>query len=218
MKGFFAQLWKGFQILCVTAVVLVAVLAIYLFATGALSKDRVTAAWLALRGKTPEPKVPTPESVDAEWKKLEDTREKTELTLRKREEELKSLEARTKLDLAQLEIERRTLNDARAEAEKSFEALKKERAEFEAKKIDAVTKSNLPIFEEMKGQDLSALMAGWPDADVIKYLRLLSPEKAAEVLKVMGQAPKDSPWKVLPENAPKGTKNRYEKIADALKG
>lgn len=214
MSGFLAQAWKGFQLICVTAVLLLAVLAIWLFATGSLSKGRVNSAWQALRGKKPEPGPGVPGPIEEEWKKLEEHRAKTELTLRKREEELKNLETRTKLDLAQLEIERQNLNAAREEAEKMIAAVKKEKDDLAAKKIDAVTQTNLTIFEEMKGQDLSALMAGWSDnAEVIRYLRLLSADKAAEVLKAMGL--QGSPWRKLPEG---GGPTRYDRIVEALKG
>jgi flagellar motility protein MotE (MotC chaperone) len=212
MKKMLIQAGLALMILCTSTVLILGGLGLLFLMNGTLTKERLRSAWAELRGKKEAPKPVEPATVEEEWAKLEETRARIELTLRKREEELKSLEARTKLDLAQIEIDRRALEESRAAAEKALAELKKEREAFEQKKIDAVTKANLPIFEEMKGQDLSALMAGWSDADVIRYLRLLSPEKAADVLKAMGQ--QGSPWREAPKN---GGPTRYQQIATALK-
>lgn len=210
MKHLLSGLWKLAQVACVAVVLLIAILAVSI----APSKERLRGAYAALQGRRTEGPPPPRTGIEEEWRKLEESRAKAEESQRRREEELRRLQDLSAVELARLDQERKRLELARKDAEKARADAKKERDELEKKKIDQVTESNLTIFEEMKGQEVATIMTGWTDPEIVRYLRLLSPEKAAQVLRAM-QAD-GSPYRTLPPDAPKGTTTRLERLVPML--
>ncbi len=187
MKELLGHLWKGLQVGSVTLLVLLLGLALYLFFSGTVTSDGIERAMTALREEpAPEPE-PIPKDLEAEWNKIRKVRERQERTYRIREEELKSVEDKSRLDLQRMEKEREDLEKLRIEAGESLAVSKKERKALLAEKIDAVTEANLPIFNKMKGQELADLMLSWRDNEIVRYLWLLPATKSAEVLRAMQQ-------------------------------
>ncbi|MBI2900353.1 MAG: hypothetical protein HYY17_09215 [Planctomycetes bacterium] len=215
MSHFISQMWKLAQIVCVAIVVLVGLLAIWLAWTGSISRERLRGAYGALQGRRSEPPGAVRPAEEEEWRRIEETRSRMDTTHLKREVEWHKLHDMTEVELARLESERKKIEEARAEMEKEKAALKKERLDLDARKTSQAQEANLPIYEEMKGQDLAALMTGWDDKEIVQTLRLLSPEKAAQVLRSMSDAA--SPYRQRPPTPPAGFKTRYELIADAMR-
>ena len=108
-------------------------------------------------------------------------------TFATREEELKSFQDKTRLDLQRMEKDREDLEKLRAQASLDLASAKAERKLLTEEKIDAVTEANLPIFSKMEGQELADLMVSWKDPEIVRYLRLLKASKSAEVLQAMQQ-------------------------------
>ncbi|GEM_PF-3459916 len=210
MKGLLGQLGKLVQIVCTAVVLLLLLLAMWLVPSGKLSRERLRAAYAGLQGKKAETPPSESPKTDEEWRRIEETRLRSETAHRRREEELRRMQDLTAVESARLDEERRRIDAARSESDKLRAALKKERDSLESKKIDQATEANLPIFEQIEGQDLAALMFGWDDKEIVRYLRLLSPEKSAEVLGAM-QA-EGSAWRTPDKDAPKGTPTRFERI------
>lgn len=213
MKGFLGFLWKLAQVASVGVLLVLLVAGGVLWAGGKLKRDRLKAAFEAYRGKEVEPPAPPKGSLEEEWRKVEQARADMERSYRKRDEELKKLRDLEQLDLAQLQIERERLETVRAAAEKAEAAAKTEKEELQKKKIDSVTEANLPIYETMRGQELTSIMQKWDEKEIVRYLRLFSPKKASEVLRAMQQ---DAAYTTVAKDAPKGTQPRFDLIVAEL--
>lgn len=178
-----------------TGGLLVAVAAV-LFATGALTAERLRAAAEALRAPAPAAAPPAAPPAAAPSGDLE------------------ALEAFVSARLLQLEREREELERRRRELR---EAEGRARREAEGRAVaaaEAELTANVPIFSRLEGADLAALLRGWDDATIVRYLRALRPSKAAEVLEALRTGPE---FKEEFRRAAPGRKPRLEAILEEFR-
>jgi len=167
---FLGTLLRVYAAVAAFGVALVAALVGVLFATGALSGERLRQAVSALRSSpsapvdTPAPKaVPAPDGTDA------------------RAQELRRLETRLAARVGQMESERRALEAERARLRGSREDREvRAAAEFDA---------NVAILSRLEGAAVAEAMKGWDDATFVRYLRAFRASKAAEVLEAIRTDP-----------------------------
>jgi hypothetical protein len=178
-----------------TGGLLVAVAAV-LFATGALTAERLRAAAEALRAPAPAAAPPAAPPAAAPSGDLE------------------ALEAFVSARLLQLEREREELERRRRELR---EAEGRARREAEGRAVaaaEAELTANVPIFSRLEGADLAALLRGWDDATIVRYLRALRPSKAAEVLEALRTGPE---FEEEFRRAAPGRKPRLEAILEEFR-
>lgn len=187
MKVLLGHVWKGVQVGSVTLLALLFFFGLYLFFSGTVNRENLDRAMTALKEEPAPLPEPVPKDLEAEWDKIRKIRERQERTFQIREQELKSVEDKSRLDLQRMEKEREDLEKLRKEANASLAEAKKERKALLEEKIDTVTEANLPIFNKMKGQELADLMLSWRDNEIVRYLWLLPASKSAEVLRAMQQ-------------------------------
>lgn len=187
MKAMLGQAWKGLQVGSVTLVAILLALILFLTISGTVTLEGLDRARTAMATKPVPPPEPVPKDLQAEWEKIRAVRERMDRTFATREEELKSFQDKTRLDLQRMEKDREDLEKLRAQANLDLASAKAERKLLTEEKIDAVTEANLPIFSKMEGQELADLMVSWKDPEIVRYLRLLKASKSAEVLQAMQQ-------------------------------
>lgn len=155
--------------------VLVAAVAAVLWATGSVTADRLRAAAEALRAPAPAVRTasaaaPAAPSAGAA-------------------PELEVLEAFVSARLLELKRAREDLERQRREVREAQARVRKEGEARAAAAVEAELAANVPIFSRLEGADLAALLRGWEDAAIVRYLRALRPSKAAEVLEALRTGP-----------------------------
>lgn len=178
-----------------TGVLLVAVAAV-LFATGALTAERLRAAAEALRAPAPAAAPPAAPPAAAPAGDLE------------------ALEAFVSARLLQLEREREELERRRRELREAEGRARREAEGRAAAAAEAELTANVPIFSRLEGADLAALLRGWDDATIVRYLRALRPSKAAEVLEALRTGPE---FEEEFRRAAPGRKPRLEAILEEFR-
>ncbi|HXG59740.1 MAG TPA: hypothetical protein VNO22_00060, partial [Planctomycetota bacterium] len=129
-------------------------------------------------------------------------------------DDLEVLEAFVSARLLQLEREREDLERRRNEL-RAAEARARREAEGRAlAAAEAELAANVPIFSRLEGDALAALLRGWDDAQIVRYLRALRPSKAAEVLEALRTAPE---FEAEFRRAAPGKKPRLEGILEELR-
>jgi hypothetical protein len=211
MKEFFKGLLKAYAILAAYAVALAAIIVAALFWKGAVTGERVQAAFQALRASAParDPEAAKrPAGGIAEREQIVENR-----TL-----ELQKLEDRTVSRLSQLRAEQQALDAKVKEAAVAAAEAKKAQEDYAQAKSDAELSANVPILSRMEAPGIVSVLKSGDDARFVRYLRALRPGKAAEVLEALRTDPQfEEEFRRLPFEAPPGTKTRAERLNEEFK-
>ena len=212
MKNFILWLLKAYAVVAAYAVALLAVVVLVLIGNGALTGERIRAAFQTLRGRPGpvEPAVPATKPSDSIGER--------EQILEKRTQELQVLEERVATRLALIRAEQETLDRKRQEAAAAAVEAKKAQEELAQTKSDAELAANVPILSRMETPGIISVLKTGDDARFVRTLRALRPGKAAEVLEALRTDPQfEEEFRRVPPDAPPGTKTRFERISDELK-
>jgi hypothetical protein len=211
MKDFFKGLLKAYAILAAYALALAALVVAALFWRGAVTGERVQAAFQALRARPPAP--------DAEAvKRPLDSLSEREQILEKRSLELQKLEDRTVSRLIQIRAEQEGLDAKQKEAALAAAGAKKAQEDYAQTKSDAELSANVPILSRMEAPGIVSVLKSGDDARFVRYLRALRPGKAAEVLEALRTDPQfEEEFRRVPPEAPPGTKSRAERLNEEFK-
>ena len=206
MKEFLGWLLKGYAALAGYAVAVFLLIVLVLMGSGALTSDRVSAAFEALRGRSPAPAIVT------EKKPTEDLSEREQI-LEKKTLELQKLEERAGARLSLIKAEQETLDRKRAEAETVLVEAKRVQQEAVASKSDAELAANVPILSRMEPAGIIALLKDGDDARFVRHLRAMRPTKAAEVLEALRTDPQfEQEFRRAAADAPPGSKPRVQRL------
>jgi hypothetical protein len=209
---------RGYAVVSAYTLALLIAVGLILLGSGTVTVERLREAARVLKKGTPPPAPRIPPKLQAEWAELEAARHRQEATLDNRKQELRKLDDMTSGRLAQIERERGDLDKLRRETQDSLGKLEKERLALAQAKADAEVEANLPVFAKLEGTSLLALIRGYDDPRIVRYLRALKPAKAAEVLEAMRTDPQfEKDFRQLPADAPSGAKTRAEQIMEELK-
>lgn len=212
MKDFVAWLLKAYAVAAGYALALVALIVLVLFVQGALTGERVRAAFQTLRTLKPPP-----EPASAPAKPSAGIAEREQI-LEKRTEELRALDERTSTRLSLIRAEQETLDRKRQEATAAAAEAKKAREEFAQAKSDAELAANVPILSRMEAPGIVSVLRTGDDARFVRYLRALRPGKAAEVIEALRSDPQfDEEFRRIPPEAPPGMKSRFERLNEEFK-
>lgn len=206
MKEFLGWLLKIYAALAGYAVAVLLLIAAVLAGSGALTGERVSAGFEALRGRSPASVVVT------EKKPIEDLSEREQI-LEKKTLELQKLEERTGARLSLIKAEQETLDRKRAEAETVLVEAKRVQQEAVASKSDAELAANVPILSRMEPAGVVAILKDGDDARFVRHLRAMRPTKAAEVLEALRTDPQfEQEFRRLPQDAPAGSRSRVQRL------
>jgi hypothetical protein len=197
---------RAYAALAALAVLAGAVTLGVLFASGALTLERVKAAAAELRRpSSPPPPTAAPgpvlserrgaraEGPDAEARAEEQKRRALEEGLARRERELQKMEDMLRARLREAETSGMFQTEARARLEEERRAFAAEKAAWQASRIDEAMAANVPILSRMDGAAIVSVMKDWDDATVLRCLRALKPAKAVEALEAMKGDPATEP-------------------------
>jgi DNA repair exonuclease SbcCD ATPase subunit len=214
MKYWIGGLLKAYAVIAAYALALIAVVVAILFASGALTGERVRDAARALRGPGGRPSVP-PSARPDDLEKIRGDRQKT---LDLREMDLQKLETRLAGEWAQVRTEREELEGERRKIAGERGQLQKEQEAFAAAKSDAELAANLPILSRMDGAAIVSFMKSWDDARFVRYLRAMRASKAAEALEAVRSDPQfEQEFRRVPEDSAPGAKTRAERLAEEFR-
>lgn len=206
MKEFLGWLLRGYAALAGYAVAVFLLIVLVLMGSGALTSERVSAAFESLRGRSPAPMVVT------EKKPTEDLSEREQI-LEKKTLELQKLEERAGARLSLIKAEQETLDRKRAEAETVLVEAKRVQQEAVASKSDAELAANVPILSRMEPAGIIALLKDGDDARFVRHLRAMRPTKAAEVLEALRTDPQfEQEFRRTPADGPPGSKSRVQRL------
>jgi hypothetical protein len=211
MKDFVAWLLKAYSVVAAYAVALFALIVLVLFTQGAVTNERVRAAFQALRSTTP------PAEPAAAPKATGGIAEREQI-LEKRTEEARALDERTATRLSLIRAEQETLDRKRQESTAAAAEAKKAQEEFAQVKSDAELAANVPILSRMEAPGIVSVLRSGDDARFVRYLRALRPTKAAEVIEALRSDPQfDEEFRRVAPEAPPGTKSRFERLNEEFK-
>ena len=211
MRNFLSGLLKAYAALAAGALGLGMLVVAALFWSGALTGERVQAAFQALRSGPAATEVATE-------KKPADGAAERELILERRALELQKLEDRTVARLSLIKAEQEALERKRLEALAATGEAKKAQDEYSQTKTDAEVAANVPILSKMEAPGIVSVMKGWDDARFVRYLRAMRPGKAAEVLEALRSDPQlEEEFRKIPPDAPPGTRTRAERLNEEFK-
>jgi len=211
MRKFFGWLLKAYAFLAAYAVALVALIAATLFWTGAVTGERMKAAFQTLRARPSAPEPPTE-------KKSADGVAERERILERRTRELQKLDERTGTRLTMIRAEQEALDRKRQEAAAAMAEAKKAQEDIAQTKSDAELAANVPILSRMEAPGIVSILKSGDDARFVRYLRALRPGKAAEVLEALRIDPQfDEEFRRVPSDSPPGTKARAERLNEEFK-
>ncbi len=208
MKQLLGTLLKAYAALAGYAVAVMALILAVLAGSGALTGERVRAAFEALRGRAPAaPAVAAPAK-----KPAEDLPEREQI-LERRSQELQKLEERAALRVSLLKAEQEALDRKRAEAEAVLAEAQRARREASDAKSDEELAATVPILSRMDAAGVVAILKDGDDARFVRHLRALRPAKAAEVLEALRTDPQfEQEFRRVPPEAPPGTKPRAQRL------
>ena len=212
MKNFIGWLLKAYAVTAAYAVAILAAVVLVLMGNGALTGERIRAAFQTLRGKSAsvEPPAPAPPPADAVSER--------EKILEKRTQDLQVLEERIGVRLALMRAEQETLDRKRQEAIAAAAEARKAQEDLAQVRSDAELAANVPILSRMEAPGIVSVLKAGDDARFVRTLRALRPSKAADVLEALRTDPQfEEEFRRLPPDAPPGTKTRFERIHDELK-
>jgi hypothetical protein len=206
MKEFLGWLLKGYAALAGYALAVFLLIVAVLMGSGALTGERVGAAFEALRGRSPAP------TAVPEKKPAEDLSER-ELILQKKTLELQKLEERAGARLSLIKAEQETLDRKRAEAETVLVEAKRVQQEAVVSKSDAELAANVPILSRMEPAGVVAFLKDGDDARFVRHLRAIRPAKAAEVLEALRTDPQfEQEFRRVPADAAAGSRPRVQRL------
>jgi hypothetical protein len=206
MKELLKGLLKAYAALAGYAVAVLLLITAALFLTGAITGERLDAAFQALRGRRPEAPV-------AAGKKPADGLAEREEILEKRTQELQKLEERAVARLSLIKAEQESLERKRTESDAAAAEAKKAQQEVAATKSNAELDANLPILTRMEAPGIVAVLKDGDDARFVRHLRAMRPSKAAEVLEALRVDPQfEQEFRKVPADAPPGTKPRMQRL------
>jgi hypothetical protein len=206
MKEFLVWLLKGYAALAGYAVAVLLLIVAVLAGSGALTGERLSAAFEALRGQIPAP------AAVMEKKPTDDLSEREQI-LEKKSQELQKLEERAGARLSLIKAEQELLDRKRAEAETVLAESMRVQQEAVASKSDAELAANVPILSKMEPAGVVALLKDGDDARFVRHLRAMRPTKAAEVLDALRTDPQfEQEFRRVPADAPAGSKTRLQRL------
>jgi len=206
MKEFLGWLLRGYAALAGYAVAVVLLIVLVLLGSGALTSERLSAAFEALRGRSPAP-VGVPEK-----KPTEDVSEREQI-LEKKTLELQKLEERAGARLSLLKAEQEALDQKRAEAETVLVEAKRVQQEAADAKSDAELAANVPILSRMEPAGIIAFLKDGDDARFVRHLRAMRPTKAAEVLEALRTDPQfETEFRRAPSDPRSGSRPRVQRL------
>ncbi|MBV8881380.1 MAG: hypothetical protein JO332_15550 [Planctomycetaceae bacterium] len=206
MKQLLGWLLRGYAAIAGYAVAVFGLVALVLAATGAITGERLAAAFDALRGRT------TPAAAAVERKPADDLPEREQI-LQKQTQELQKLEERAAARLSLIKAEQETLDRKRSEAERVLAEAKKVRQDAADTKSDAELAANVPILSRMEPAGVVALLKDGDDVRFVRHLRAMRPTKAAEVLDALRTDPQfEQDFRRVPAEAPAGAKSRLQRL------
>src|SRR5689334_19976962 len=157
MNDLLRGLLKAYAAAAGYAVAVLFLITAVLFLTGAITGERLDAAFQALRGRRPETLVVV-------GKKPADGLAEREEILEKRAQELQKLEERTLARLSLIRAEQESLERKRTESDAAAAEAKRAQREFAAVKSDAELEANLPILTRMEAPGIVAVLKDGDDA------------------------------------------------------
>jgi hypothetical protein len=206
MKEFLGWLLKGYLALSGYAVAVLLLVAAVLTGSGALTAERLGAAFEALRGRAPAPVVVT------ERRPTDDLSEREQI-LEKKTQEVQKLEDRAGARLSLIKAEQEALDRKRAEAETVLAEATRVQQEAVASKSDAELAANVPILSRMEPAGVVAFLKDGDDARFVRHLRAMRATKAAEVLDALRTDPQfEQDFRRVPPDAPEGAKPRVQRL------
>lgn len=206
MKEILRGLLKAYAAMAGYAVAVFLLIASVLFLSGAITGERLEAAFGALRGQRPGPVV-------VAAKKSPDGLAEREQILEKRTQELQKMEERTRVRLSLVKAEQETLDRKRAAADMAAAEAKRAQQEFAAQQSNAELGVNLPILSRMEAPGIVAVLKDGDDASFVRHLRAMRPSKAAEVLEALRVDPQfEQEFRKVPADAPAGAKPRMQRL------
>jgi hypothetical protein len=206
MKELLSGVLKAYAAAAGYAVAVFFLIVAVLLLTGAITGERLDAAFNALRGRRPESPV-------AMEKKPSDGLVEREQILEKKTLELQKLEERTLARLSLIKAEQESLDRLRKTAETASAEAKAAQKEFSTLKSDAELDVNLPILSRMEAPGIVAVLKDGDDGRFVRHLRAMRPSKAAEVLEVLRVDPQfEQEFRRVPPDAPAGTKPRMQRL------
>jgi len=207
MKEFLGLLVKVYAALAGYAVAVLALILAVLAGSGALTGERVHAAFEALRGRAP-----AAPAVAAAKKPAEDLSEREQI-LERRAQELQKLEERAALRVSLVKAEQEALDRKRAEAEAVLAEAQHARRDAADAKSDEELAATVPILSRMDAAGVVAILKDGDDARFVRHLRALRPAKAAEVLEALRTDPQfEQEFRRVPADAPPGSKPRAQRL------
>lgn len=215
MKEILSSLLRIYAGLTAIGAALVAVAAAALFASGALTGERLSDALRVVREGPPRPVAPRPPGEEAALR--EEVRRAAEDALARRQEDLRRLETRVAARALLVEADRARLEEDRRRHAETAAQLRAERESAGTSGAEEAS-SILPLFSRMEGAEIAEAMKDWDDARIVRMIRSLRPTKAAEVIAALRTDPRfEQEFRRPPAGAPKGTKTRLERLFEALK-
>jgi len=212
MKNFIVGLLKAYAVASAYAVAILAALVLVLMGNGALTGERIRAAFQTLRGKPGPVESPSPAP------KPTDAVSEREQILEKRTQDLQVLEERIAVRLALLRAEQETLDRKRQESVAAAADARKAQEDLAQVRSDAELAANVPILSRMEAPGIVSVLKTGDDARFVRTLRALRPSKAADVLEALRTDPQfEEEFRRVSPDAPPGTKTRIERISDELK-
>jgi hypothetical protein len=206
MKEFLGWLLKAYAALAGYAVAVLVVIIAVLLGSGAITADRVRAAFESLRGRPPAP------VAAVERKPAEDLPEREQI-LEKKTQELQKLEERVAARLSLIKAEQEALDRKRADAESVLAESKRVQQTETDSKSDAELAANVPILSRMEPAGVVSLLKDGDDARFVRHLRAMRPAKAAEVLDALRTDPQfEQEFRRVPPDAPAGSKPRVQRL------
>ncbi len=189
IRRWLGRFWGAWRGAAAAGAVFLALLALILLSTGTVPAGRLSNAARVLLGEDPVPLPLPPSPGEEEWRQLAEAGRQAEDALRTRKAEIDRLDAIVSARLGALEAERRRLEEARQAHDLAEARLLNRQEALAARESDAELEANLPIFSRMDGVAILALVKGWDDARLARYLRAMRPMKATEVLEAMNLDP-----------------------------
>ena len=214
MKSAFAFLLRIYAGLTALGTALLAVAGAALFASGALTGERVGETVRVLR-EGPAP--PVVRERTGEEQRREAARRAAEETIVRRHEELRRIETRVSARVLLLEADRARFEEERRRHAEAEAQLRAERESPGPSGSEEAVSTNVALFSRMEGAEVAEAMKDWDDARLVRTLRALRPSKAAEVLSAFRTDPRfEAGFRRPPSGAPRGARTRLERIFEAM--
>ena len=187
MEKILATLWKAFSIISIVIFILIVLLAIILFGAGVLTNKKIALISGVLSEHMTEEMIKEAQkekgaeeefSPAAYRKQIEEETELKRLELQKDEEELKKI-------AADIETQRKGVDEREAALQKKISAFQKE-LEAEKKAVnDAGFKKAVAHIQGLEADSAAETILQFEDKEIVRFLKALPNDFASEVIEAM---------------------------------